>query len=579
MSVVARSRFVVHSLAVGLALVLAGCAGLPTSSSVERVDVGERPADAVVRYQPAPPQPGDSPQAIVRGFLDAMLAYPVSTATAAEYLTPQAAEDWQASAGVRIYRDPVVRTTASTDQSATDQQVTVQVTAKVDASLDAAGHYAATPQALAESLPMERVDGQWRIAQAPSGVLITSTYFSTYYRALDTYFFDARGSQLVADPVHVPIGEQLANGLMASLVAGPPPALAPQARTYLPSAATWRPAVTIGDDGIADVEFRFDFNGLGAGARNRLAAQVVRTLEQVPGVRGTRISGLSGPLVVDDRTTQAVGSWARFGADEPRGRPGALIGATVVELREGERRDLTLPQARGADPADPLGIVEPAAVAVADDAVAVAGADAVAVSFSGDPAVQVPSTDVVGLTWDSGGVLWVMDRPGGVLRIRLVTAESVTSVATPPLTGVTSLSLDAGARRYALTSEADPGAIFVGLVRRDAGTGTISLADPTAVRPGPSNLAQVNWTGPSTVVFIGDVPAGRQAFAAGIDGAAVDDAESIPRLPEVGVRRLAADAEGGLYLTDDRDRIWFRPADGSWRLTGVVTAALLSSGR
>src|SRR4051794_17072952 len=88
--------------------VVSGCVSIPSAGPVHHeADEGTR-AGSTVRYSPTRPAEGASPAEIVRGFLDAMLAYPVSSATAAAFLTPAAARAWNPSDGMRIYSDPQV---------------------------------------------------------------------------------------------------------------------------------------------------------------------------------------------------------------------------------------------------------------------------------------------------------------------------------------------------------------------------------------------------------------------------------------------------------------------------------------
>ena len=63
-------------------------------------------------------------------------------------------------------------------------------------------------------------DGQWRISQAPTVLLLTNSAFQNDYQLRNLYFFDTMGKHLVPDPVYVPLGasgEELVNGLVRDL--------------------------------------------------------------------------------------------------------------------------------------------------------------------------------------------------------------------------------------------------------------------------------------------------------------------------------------------------------------------------
>ena len=73
----------------------AAASACPDDGPVVDADVaGERNADRVSAFDARPPQPGDSRLEIVNGFLEAMMAWPISTSVAKQYLTDDAAEEW-----------------------------------------------------------------------------------------------------------------------------------------------------------------------------------------------------------------------------------------------------------------------------------------------------------------------------------------------------------------------------------------------------------------------------------------------------------------------------------------------------
>ena len=64
-------------------LAATGCVRMPDGGPVVETssDAGDR-VDSPIFIDPRPPQPGDSPAAIVKGFLDAMTATPIETTVA-----------------------------------------------------------------------------------------------------------------------------------------------------------------------------------------------------------------------------------------------------------------------------------------------------------------------------------------------------------------------------------------------------------------------------------------------------------------------------------------------------------------
>ena len=83
-------------LVIAAALVLSSCVRLPTTGPVV-VEKGNGQATTVQGpfTHPPPPHAGDSPQEIVKGFLNAMTATPIQIPVAKKFLTRQAQSDWR----------------------------------------------------------------------------------------------------------------------------------------------------------------------------------------------------------------------------------------------------------------------------------------------------------------------------------------------------------------------------------------------------------------------------------------------------------------------------------------------------
>ena len=103
-----RARTTAALVILLVAAVLAGCAVIPTSGPVERVEDESGLGESTVRYTPAGPARDATETQIITGFLDAMLAYPVTHRVAAEYLTPEAAQQWRPGDATTVYTDAEV---------------------------------------------------------------------------------------------------------------------------------------------------------------------------------------------------------------------------------------------------------------------------------------------------------------------------------------------------------------------------------------------------------------------------------------------------------------------------------------
>lgn len=588
MTLVPRSRTRLRAVvALGVLLVVSACAGIPSSGPVTKVADDGGLGESTVRYSPARPAEGASPEQIVRGYLDAMLAYPASSGIATAFLTPSGAKRWSPSARVRVYSSATISgaTLAPGENGETTDKTRnpVEVSARLfeDARLDQQGHYARRASPLVLSYRLERVDSEWRIANPQVGVLISRKYFDDYFRPFNLYNFDPPGRRLVPDPVHLVVGDQLATALVTNLARGPAASIAGLARTYVPPLDALRPSVPVSDDGVADVSFSADFSVLSESVQDHLSAQIVWTLRQVRGIASVRLAGAATVLSNNGGTTQDIGSWGGYGPSIARGRAYAISDDRVVQID-----DDTVRRLGGVWGSDARGAV---AVAVSDDGVAgvLAGRNLVRVTNRKGTNVRTfAGSRLITPQWDEDGNLWVVDHQGADSRVRLVTGNRVRTLGTGGLAGldVTTFALSPDGSRYAVTARGAAGAsILVGAVRRDATDRILGLGTPSAVyTPAPSPRS-VSWSSGTELSYLGDSQSGRQVYTTAIDGSSTTGGLSRGGvlLPDVGAGTLAVGPgdTANRYATDARNRLWFLAPGGSWQLLPGIKVTGLTYGR
>ena len=564
-------------LSAAAAVVLSGCAGIPSSGPVERVADEGGLDQSTVRYAPVGPPRGASPQQIVRGYLDAMLAYPVSTGTAALYLTRDAAEEWRSSDGVTVYADPEV--TLPQGEGTDSDEVSVVLGTDEVARLDRQGHFTRSSNDPKRTYRMERVDDQWRIANPQSGVMVTRTYYDDYFRPFSLYFFDASGERLVSDLVHLAVGEQLPTGLVNALARGPgrtPGTL----RTYVPGVGSLRPSVTVGEEDVADVEFSTTLTKLSAPERDRLAAQIVWTLRSVPGLQGVRIFGGTAILSARGERVHPVDSWGGFGPPAAKNHTYALVDDRLVEIDGVTVRPVT-----GAWGRDAGGAVE---AAVSDDSVAavLAGRDQVRVTNrDGRDRLDIDGAGFIAPWWDFDDRLWLVDRPGGSSRVRVLEDERIRALPVGRLRGLAvrsfALSPDGGRYAVAATDGGRP-SLYVGPVQRDKDDRLTSLGDPRRLSIGVAEPHSVDWVSTTRLGFLGASDAGVQLYDVALDGTDVlgGDTGGGALLPDVDAAVLTGrrGEDSARWVLDTRRRLWHLPPDGSWRLIDDRRFSGLSTG-
>lgn len=564
--------------AVGL-VVAAGCSGIPTGGTVQQVREDDDLGQSTVRYAPAPPSPDATPQQVVSGYLDAMLAFPPSTGVAEQYLTQGAAERWNPAAATHVYRDPVVSAVRGERR---DDGMEVELTARGVLDLDARGRVQPAASAERRSFGLQQVDGQWRISAPPEGLLVTEKFYVDYYRAFPVFFFDRSGERLVPSVVHLPAGEQLATSLVTSLARGPSDSTA-QLRTYVPGLGDLRPSVPVDADGVAEVDLGPEAAQLSVADQGRLVAQLVWTLSQVRDVTGVRVTAGATVLTPRGQRVQPVGSWRRYVPRAVESGPFAVLDGedpAVVEIVGSTTRPV--PEAWGVDPD------ETAAIDVGTSRVATLSrsGDALVVRrTSGEDRVEIAVADLVSARWLPDDVLVVVDRPGGVARVRVVEPDATRSLPSASLASldVTSFALSPDGSRYAITTAgADDGTgsrVRIGAVQRSADDRVVGLGASVALRWDVGRPASVAWVDGARLAFLGDTDLGRQVFEGMADGTELEGggAGGAPVLPDVGARTLVVAGEQR-WAVDRRDRLWYLGPGATWTRLGVGAVSTLSPG-
>ena len=332
------TRVVVAWLAV-LTVVLAGCAGVPSSSSPQAIGTVSRPAPPSLPK----PTPGMDPDILLREFLKAT-ADPANRHLAArQFLTESASSGWD-DAGSALLIDNVVFV-----ETREPEKVSVTMRADILGSLSDMGVFETGEGALPDPGPIELIktsDG-WRIDTLPNGVFLDWQQFQETYKRNTLYFVDPTGKTVVPDPRYVAVSEpdQLATELVSKLIAGPRPEMAKTVRNLLDESLKLSGPVTRADGGKTGVGrgyggARIDLENLSTTdphSRQLLAAQIIWTLSRA-GINGPYVINADG-AALDDRfadgwTTADVAATDPGAADGAAAGLHALVGGSLVSLDE-----------------------------------------------------------------------------------------------------------------------------------------------------------------------------------------------------------------------------------------------------
>ena len=180
-------------LAALAALSLAGCTQLPISSEVVAIDPDTVTVDTEVDFLPPGPTAGASPQEIIQGFIAAGAAAQNNFRVARSYLTEEYREVWNPN------QSALISGGAWTISSLEPNQWLY--TASVVASVDEAGRYEdVSPQSTQELVfSLNEVDGQWRISEAPDGIMLSEVAFRESFESIRLYYYSADYRELVPD--------------------------------------------------------------------------------------------------------------------------------------------------------------------------------------------------------------------------------------------------------------------------------------------------------------------------------------------------------------------------------------------
>ncbi|GAA3602285.1 LpqB family beta-propeller domain-containing protein [Microlunatus ginsengisoli] len=263
-------------IALLVALVLTGCVAVPTKGQIERIE-GQQPAcQNCVNVDVAPPTPGAEPLEIVQGYLRANSNYQPNFSVAKQFLTKAAAQSWSPEDGASIYTGTL---TGSDDNVVLD--------ATLIGTLGADRTYTARDRKVGIDFGLVKENGEWRIGKPPPGLMVEQYSFASFYQPYNLYFIGNDGV-LVPDPIYLPSlrsQSSTTSVLMKGLLNGPSAWLKPAVTSAIPvGTALSVDAVTV-DDGVAAVALSDQVLSLNDAQRSLMAAQVVYTLKQVPGVQ------------------------------------------------------------------------------------------------------------------------------------------------------------------------------------------------------------------------------------------------------------------------------------------------------
>jgi len=537
----------VAGASLALALLVSGCVGMPDEGPVHESDASPNSSEArAPAIDAVPPRPQAPPADIVKGFMDAMNAWPIQIDVARQFLSEEAAAAWKPDRATITVADTLI------DVSGSVATIDLSEAERLDATGAWQGELPEDEKELRFDLVSEA--GEYRISNPLDALIVQDTWFAQRFVQVSLYFFDRTGRILVPEPVFVPRGEQLASTLTTRLL-DPGENLQGISRTYLPPVDAGL-SVPVSDQGVAQVNL-----GGGAGTPSpddlsRMLAQLGWTLRQVPGIRALRVSigGAEVSLPGDDGE-YGVNEGRQYDPAGPDANP-LLFGLRDGQLVYGEPDTL-------APTAGPLGEEVDhglRSVSVNLDASEAAGVSADGTSLVRAPVLDDPDarlrtiprgTDLLPPAWDFTDRLWLVDNTSDGARISYREGREFSNLRVPGVSGRTVRSFLVsrdGTRYVAVVRGAGGDTLRAGRILVD-GQGRVDKAGPSRKIPvegvDRARITDIAWISPTSVLVLRPVSQDPPLFevrTVAVDGAPTT-AEALTTSVSGRVVALAASAD------------------------------------
>lgn len=484
-----------------LAMLLPACAGLPTSGDVAvGLVLGESPQDVDVLPVASGPIAGAGPEEIVEGFLEAGITTSDNWETAREFLAPSLKRSWAPSAGVSIDAGPEARTLSSTvpeDEVEEADTAEVQVQLDLVASVDGAGAYSNAPGDSRVPFTLERMDdGEWRITQAPDGVVIDETRFPRVFEGYPLQWFDASWSRLVPDMRWFPRRQSAATTVTQALVSGTPSEwLDPAVQTAFPADVQLAQDAVLITGQVAEVALTRSASGLDQTTLARMRTQLQSTLKAA-GVNVTQVRFNVDGRALDAGVVELAGTPADVGTLVlQNGAFGRIVGDEISPIPDISEQILAIDQPiRAID----VGVDDSAAVVQLDDGhvyrVAKSGRD----ELDARPGLVEPSLDPYGYAWSVPE-----SAPQAVQASGSDAAPHGVANAWPTASSISDIRVAAdGARVAAVIVVGGQRWVVVAAIVRDSAGVPTELGDVMPLFQLPEPSTGLVWLGPDRLAVL-----------------------------------------------------------------------------
>ncbi len=548
-----RRPFALGAVMLVLLALVSGCVGIPTSGGVNTGPLIDQQTDPDFVINPSGPRPGVSPEELLNDFMLALRGPQAGYAIARQFFTEDAGVAWNPDASATVRTGIPLISPGLTENSL---RYTVTSSAYVDADF----RYFETPPAQRTlDFTFAQEGGEWRIASAPDGIVLSESSFNIVFAQQSLYFFDPSFQFLVPDVRWFPSRSTISTRVVRALLAGPVTWLRQGVVLSAFPTATTLSTIDI-SSGTATVELSAEARAATPEDRDRMRQQLAATLDvanvvmTVGGIELTTPDATSGAI-----KNPAVESAALIGGPTSFGFEN---GGDVVPIEGLSDQVIAAGAVTAVLSSDRTTVVS---LTASGAAVARSGVDAAEI-VDARPGLTSPSIDPFRFVWsaqsDSATTLTTFGVDG---------IEHPIQTTLPADARVVSLDVSRDGTRLLLYLETPTGPelVIAGIVRQQVDNVPIGLGDPFTL-PAPDDtpvdatwvddrtvatLTRVGETSPITLVEIGGPSEAFGTVAAATTIAGGNNAAD-------GLRVLSSDGE-----------IW-RPQGGGWAGTGILASYL-----
>lgn len=544
-------RSIRAALVVIAALVLAACAGLPLSGPVNPgLAAGEDAGSPEFIFRPDEPQPGATPEQIVDGFIRAGSG-PGPAANwevARMFLAPSIRETWKPEASVTI-DVPDDRESVSPSEGA------VELSLVAVATVDSSGAYQPVAGLTQLSFRLaQQDDGQWRITEAPDGVVIDRDVFVNVFHRYSLMYFDPTWQFLVPDVRWFPT-TNAATRIASALVNGSPSGWlgGSVVNSFPESVSLARPSVPL-ESGVAQVTLSAEALQLESTTLDRMQTQLTASLATAS-VSGAQMLVASTPLTAEPVSTRST----------------RVTGPPLVQTEAGfgflSGDELT----PVAGLSDAMELIAPAAIQVSPDrdfaAVRLVGGGVARVPADSPVAVVDTRSSLIDPSADPFGYIWSVprDEPAAVTAFSTAGQQSAVADAWPGASEIVAMGVSRdGTRLAALLVTGGRSEVWIAGIVRGAEAVPVRLGEAVPLGPLAGPGSGLAWLDDTTVGVLSTEAEGPQFTEQLVGGPATatdapQGAASVAGATSISSVRLRTD-DGSLFVK--RGANWQRTTIG-----------------